>query len=201
VFHLQETSSDLKERAADLLRRGLQQADIQTYLQGFPDNVLAYLRQHFCEGQPALAAAGHWIDAELSRRTNAYRLEVPAKLAAHRPGAVLSQPAKAAGADRAGQADAITPATGQRSPAKRSSAEAPALTFAPPPAPTTDTGAAASAAQTALAPVLGEVALPGAAPKRVDSAILLWVVIVVIVLLICAVLIGALVWLQHLPTA
>jgi hypothetical protein len=50
-----------------------------------------------------------------------------------------------------------------------------------------------------LAPVLGEVALPGAAPKRVDSAILLWVIIVMIVLLILGVLIGALVYLQHLP--
>ena len=206
VFHLQETSPDLKTRAAELLRRGLQQADTQTYLQGFPGNVLTYLRQNFCQGQPALAAAGHWIDAELSRRTNAYRLETPAKAASaqagpRRPGAAQSLPATAAVARPVAQAAGPAPAAKPPSPAKPSLAEAPGRPAAPPAAPTSDANAATAAASTKLSPVLGEVALPGAEPKRVDSAILLWVFIIVIVLLILGVLIGALVYLQHLPPA
>ena len=180
AFHLQETNPDLKKRAADLLRAGLQRPDVTTHLQGLPDNVLAYLRQHFCEGHPALAAAGHWIEAELSRRNNAYHLKAPAKAAAHRPG--RARPASEPAASAPSRPPTAEPAATERP----SAAVAGAAT--PPPA-----------AQ--AAPLLGEVALPGAGPKTRDTAVLLWIAIVVILLLTCAVLVGAIVWIQSLPSA
>lgn len=78
VFHLQETNPDLKERAAHLLREALQSPGITTHLQNLPDPILSYLRQNFCHPQSgeALAPTGHWIEAELSRRNNTYRLKV-----------------------------------------------------------------------------------------------------------------------------
>lgn len=80
VFHLQETNPDLKERASARLREALQSTGITAHLQNLPDPVLSYLRQHFCSPQSGetLAPIGHWIEAELSRRNNTYRLKVVA---------------------------------------------------------------------------------------------------------------------------
>jgi hypothetical protein len=73
-----------------------------------------------------------------------------------------------------------------------------------PPVPPPPTGkparetAAGSLRQAAPAPLLGQVVLPGAAPKKADSAIWLWIAIVVIAVLTLAIVIGALVWVQSL---
>jgi hypothetical protein len=87
VFHLQETHPHLKERAAQLLREALPSPEVTTYLQKLPDPVLSYLRQNFCQPQAgeALAPIGHWIEAELSRRNNTYRLKVAPPLAESAP--------------------------------------------------------------------------------------------------------------------
>ncbi len=190
VFHLQETSPALKDRAAALLRAGLQQPDVNKHLQGLPDNVLAYLRDSLCQGQPALTAPGHWIEAELSRRKNAYRLEVAAKAASPRR------------ADARPPADTPLPATGQpaafvtpdsvRAQAGQGKKDSPP---APPP-PTAKS--AESASQSAATPLLGQIVLPGAVPKKADKAIWLWIAIVVIAMITLAIVIGALVWVQSL---
>ncbi len=152
VFHLQETNPTLRERAANLLREALQGAGITAHLQNFPDPVLSYLRQNFCQPQAgeALAPTGHWIEAELSRRNNTYRLKV------------------------------IPPTPSTRPPL----AQATLTQSAPAPSP--------------VEPLLGQVALPGPAPKRQDTAAWLWGVIVFIVLLVVAILVGLGIWMQAL---
>ncbi|MGH2523599.1 MAG: hypothetical protein ACRDH2_13930, partial [Anaerolineales bacterium] len=186
VFHLQETNPNLKERAADLLRAGLQHPDVTTHLQGLPDNVLAYLRQHFCEGNPALAAVGHWIEAELSRRNNAYHLKAPAKAATHRPDRPRPALERAAPAPFRPPTATEDPTVTERSSAAVAEVADPPLESAP-------------SAQAAL--LLGEVVLPGTEPKTRDTAVWLWIAIVVILLLTCAVLVGAVVWIQSLSSA
>ncbi len=52
-----------------------------------------------------------------------------------------------------------------------------------------------------MTPLVGELALPSAAPKKRDTAVWLWVAIVTIAILILAVLIGAGVWIQSLQAA
>jgi hypothetical protein len=198
VFHLQETGPELKGRATALLRAGLQQPDVNKHLQGMPDNVLVYLRDQVCQGQPALTAPGHWIDAELSRRKNAYRLEVAAKAASPRRGSARP-PVDAAQPSTAQPAASTTagPASAPLSQGKTNAAPAP-----PPPAgkPARDAASkpANSASQASPAPLLGQIVLPGAAPKKADSAMWLWIAIVVIGVLALVVVIGALVWVQSL---
>ena len=201
VFHLQETSPDLKDLSAALLRSGLQQPDINKRLQALPENVLAYLHDSVCQGQSALAAPAHWIDAELSRRRNAYRLEVAARAAsprrgAARPPAVL---AAASGQPAAGTPSPVSAGAGPTaaSPALLGQSSGPPAP--PPPTSKPTREAAAGALRPAVpAPLLGQIVLPGAAPKKADSAIWLWIAIVVIAVLTLAIVIGALVWVQSL---
>jgi hypothetical protein len=198
VFHLQETNPELKDLAAALMRSGMQQPDINKRLQSLPENVLSYLRDSLCQGQPALAAPAHWIDAELSRRRNAYRLEVAARAASPRRGAARppadvvaagASPAPAPAAATAAGLGAAPP----MSPGKLNSPPAP-----PPPGQPVKDAVAGSMRQAAPAPLLGQIALPGAAPKKADGAIWLWIAIVVIAVLALAIVIGALVWVQSL---
>lgn len=160
VFHLQETSPVLKERAAQRIREALQGPDITPHLQKMPDPVLDYLRQNFCHPHSGelLAPTGHWIEAELSRRNNTYRLK------------------------------ATPPAGAPESGATRTS---------PPPVETPATPITSPESST-VTPLLGQVTLPGAAPKRQDTAVWLWAAIVVIVLFILAILIGLAIWLPTL---
>lgn len=162
VFHLQESNPALRERAADLVREALQAPGITSHLQSLPDPVLSYLRQNFCSPQSGetLAPTGHWIEAELSRRNNTYRLKVIPK--------------------------ALSPEAGAERPA---------------PVPLTDESALARPAvdPASVTPLLGQVVLPGPAPKRRDAAAWLWGVIVIIALLIISILIGLVIWIQALP--
>ena len=213
VFHLQETNPDLQARAAALLASGLQQPEVQKQLHTMPDTVLTYLRDHICQAQPGaapaepLAATAHWIDAELARRKNAYRLEIISKAASPRR-SDARPPLPAADGTPAGQstnppaltAPSRTPA---RSPSRaRASAKNPnfKLPLTPPPPPPTSqaAGQPETASKTAPAPLLGQIALSGAAPKKADSAVWLWIAIVIIGILAVAIVIGALVWVQSL---
>jgi hypothetical protein len=204
VFHVQADDPALVERAGDLLRAGLRQTDVIPHLQALPDNVLAYLRTTFCVGDPALDAAGHWIEAELSRRTDAYRVE---RLL--RPAPTRRQGIAAAAAQGATTLPGPAPEAAPRNtapatlelPGARRLPKAPRLTAArqasapPPPPPSPD--AAMPAEPQSL---LGELALPDAAPAGRDSATWLWVAIVVVAVLILGVLIGAAVVIQSLAS-
>jgi hypothetical protein len=52
-----------------------------------------------------------------------------------------------------------------------------------------------------MTPLVGELALPTAAPTKRDSAAWLWVAIIVIAIVICGVLLGAVAWIQSLQQA
>lgn len=198
VLHLQENNADLKARAAALLRAALEEPDATTHLGELPDNVLHYLQANFCDESPARVAARHWIEAELSRRANAYKLE---KLLKPPPRPRSASPhhtdnpvtlAEAAGSPE--RPLAIPAPTPGRTPRRR----APAVATAPPPPPPASEGVEA-ATEATMTPLVGELALPTSAPKRQDSAVWLWAAIITIAVLILAVLIGALVWIQSLP--
>jgi hypothetical protein len=66
----------------------------------------------------------------------------------------------------------------------------------PPPTSKTTVPDGSGVASRAPAPLLGQVVLPGAAPKKSDSAMWLWIGIVLIGVLMVAVVIGALVLVQ-----
>jgi hypothetical protein len=204
AFHLQETNADLKERAGELLQAALRQSDVIPQLQAAPDNVLNYLRRTFCAGNADLRAAGHWIEAELSRRADAYRVERllrPARTrrvpeAASAPAASAPIPTQTIETTPA----AAPPAAGAVMPGARRLPRVPRLMTdraspAPPPPPS-DGAALSSEPQ----PLLGELALPEAGPARRDSAGWLWFGIVAVALLIVGVLIGAVIWIQSLGT-
>ena len=195
VFHLQETSPALKARSAVLLRAALEQPDAATHLAELPDKVLQYLREHFCDETETRVAAGHWIDAELSRRTNAYKLEAllkppprPRSASPTHTEHPVTQ-AEAAASPRPVPSVGRTPA---RVPKRRASATPPPP---PPPPPLAD---GAEAVEATMTPLVGELALPTTASKKQDTAVWLWVAIVTIVVVILAVLIGAVVWIQGL---
>jgi hypothetical protein len=198
VFHLQETSPLLRERAAGLLRTALERTDIAVRMSDLPDSVLEYLKTNFTEGHPLREAAGHWIEAELSRRTNAYKLEALLKPTPRPRGAsprVVENPVTQAEAALAAPPPppADVASRTPRLPKRRPSVAAPPP---PPPPPPTVDGAEAPAAQPDMNAILGELALPTAAPKRPDTAVWLWVAIVVILVLMCVVVVGALAWIQ-----
>lgn len=198
VFHLQETSPQLRERAARLIHAALERTDIAVRMADLPDNVLEYLRANFTEGHPLRAAAGHWIEAELSRRTNAYKLEALLKPAASRASPrVIENPVTLAEAavSAPSAAPAVIPGRTPR-PAKRRPSAAPP----PPPSPPSpvDGEAPTAAVEPDMAALLGELALPTSAPKKPDSAAWLWVTIIVLAVLMCAVLAAAFVWVQSL---
>ena len=196
------------DRAATLLQSALEQPDIAAELAEMPDSVLEYLRAHFCEGHPARAAAGNWMEAELSRRTNAYKLEALLKppprprSASARPIEPTVDEAESKAAVPAPPARAV-PKRATAAPLRRSAAPAPPP---PPPAPASAGTAEAAATETpteaAYAALLGEIALPSTAPKKRDTAVWLWAAIIFIVLVMCAVLVAAVVVIQSLqPTA
>jgi hypothetical protein len=218
VFHLQETGPDNRQRAAALLSAGLQQPEINKHLQTLPDNVLTYLRDAICQDQPSLSAPSHWIDAELSRRKNAYRLEIAAKAASPHRGSIQPpekasdtgapiQPVRAIPAGSATRPPGMKAAPGPNG-ATISKTRANSTPAPPPPSSKSAkagasgqpeaTPASTSASQAAPAPLLGQIALPGAARKKSDSAIWLWIAIVVIGILALAIVIGALVFVQSL---
>jgi hypothetical protein len=188
VFHLQETDPVLKESAAALLSAGLQQADVQKPLHGLPDSVLIYLRDTICQDQPALTAPSHWIDAELSRRKNAYRLEVAARAASPRRDAARP-PDQPAAASPAAAPREPAPA-GPLPPVAPSKRKASATPAPPPPS----SKAAPNPAE--AVPLLGQLALPTTTRKKADSALWLWIGIVFIALVTLAIVIGALVWVK-----
>jgi hypothetical protein len=199
VFHLEAADPDLKDRVDTLLGLGLQHRDAATHLQGLPDAVLLYLRQNVCNGEPALAAIAHWIDAELARRARAIRVE-RIKPPAPTRATLANAPVPATGS--AGAPSPQAPAPGQAAPSnplasQPAHAGLPAATPAPatPDAQLPDLAGLSEAAPVA---VLGELALPGAAPRKRDSATWLWVAIIFIGLLALAVLVGTVVWIQSL---
>ncbi len=202
VFHLQETSPTLTARAGELLRAGLRQTDITPHLQTLPDNVLTYLRANFCAGDAALEAAGHWIEAELARRADAYRVErllrpARAQRAAAQAAPTVTSPAEPAAGPPTQTAPAISSPEmpgARRLPRVPRLSNNPRASAPPPPPPPSGEGAATAAPQ----PLLGELALPEAAPATRDSAGWLWISIVGIALVILVVLIGALIWIQSL---
>jgi hypothetical protein len=195
VFHLQETGGSLKDRSAALLRASLQRPEVTAQLQGLPESVLAYLRQ-FCTGLPALEATGHWIEAELSRRANAYRLETnpkPIRPNSTAPVVMPTKPLPTPDPLPQAPAPAELPAMARR-PAARPEPPPP-----PPPGPqVVDTAVDQEAAPL---PLLGQLALPVAAPRKRDSAIFLWVMLIVIVLLAIAVVVGVFIYVRSLGAA
>jgi hypothetical protein len=198
VFHLQETSPHLRERAARLIHAALERTDIAVRMADLPDSVLVYLRANFTEGHALRAAAGHWIEAELSRRTNAYKLEALLKPATRGAAPrVIENPVTLAEAAVSAPpaAPAVVPGRTPRPKQRRPSAAPPPP---PPPPPAVDGEAPTTAAEPDMTALLGELALPAAAPKKSDSAVWLWVAILVIALLMCAVLVAALVWVRSL---
>ncbi len=201
VFHLQETSPALQERAAALLRAGLQQPDVNKHLQPLPDTVLSYLRDNLCRGQPALSAPGRWIDAELARRKNAYRLEV-ASLAASPRRSSARPPTDPAAAGVSTTVAAVPVGTAAASAfaaaplASHPSARTRMDTTPAPPPPTGDSAPGTKGSKVVPAPLLGQIALPTPAARKADSALWLWIAIVVIAVLTLAIVIGALVWVQ-----
>ncbi|MCC6192717.1 MAG: hypothetical protein IT318_27150 [Anaerolineales bacterium] len=211
VFHLQGTSARLRERAAALIRAGLQHPEATTYLQTLPDTVLAYLRQSFASGSAALDAAGHWIEAELSRRTNAYRIVAPAQRVRAQsapPLAMPTRPLRAADAPPATRAPIEEPLPASLPAPTRTGPPAPPVSSAPqpgvvplPPGPPPPGAAAADPADTAAALLLGELALPTAAPKKRDGAMLLWLLVVVIVAVMLAVAVGVVIYVRSLSAA
>jgi hypothetical protein len=197
VFHLQETGPALKERAAALLRSVLQRPEVTAQLQALPEPVLVYLRQNFCAGHPALEATGHWIDAELSRRANAYRIEArarPARPKATAPQVMPSKPFTAA--DPIPENPALAPAQPATLP---ESPAPPRPAGPPPPPPPSDTNDPQQALDAIPTPVLGQLALPNtASPRKGDSAILLWIALVAIIVLAIAVVVGAIFYVRSL---
>ncbi|MCC7358328.1 MAG: hypothetical protein IT317_02555 [Anaerolineales bacterium] len=205
TFHLKEANADLRARAAELLRAGLQLTreapgaggEVTPHLAALPDAVLSYLRQQIVAEAPELAPVGRWIDAELSRRTNAYKLE--ARL-------------KASGARRAPRGAAMPapiPADGDfpppTEPAEERAAPAPGRppinlrpATPPPPPPEAETAAEVNAGE--MTPLLGQLALPGSAPppRGGDSAAWLWMVIVAVAVVMVVVIVGAMVWIRAL---
>ncbi|MEP7356485.1 MAG: hypothetical protein ABI847_04550, partial [Anaerolineales bacterium] len=208
VFHLQETSPILKERAAALLRAALQQPAIPSHLHTLPDDVLGYLKENFCKGQPALAPAGHWIDAELLRRHNALRVETPVRTAAIQTRSAMAARPEA---EAAPPTASVPPAVLAGVSAALNETRPPVKLAAPPAAAinqVADDPQAAPRAPVRSAPnmdrpvpLVGSLALPGNAPKRRDGAIWLWVLMVVIAVAILAVLIAAVAYIQSLPSA
>jgi hypothetical protein len=190
VFHLQAASPELKDRAAGLLRSGLQQPDVNKHLQPLPDNVLSYLRDNLCRGESALAAPGRWIDAELARRKNAYRLEAASRAAS--PLRSLARPPSDAASPPPAAAVAPTAIPLASSAPARTRLDA---TPAPPP-PTAGPAAGAANSKLVPAPLLGQIALPTPATKKADGALWLWIAIVIIGVLAVAVIIGALIYVQ-----
>lgn len=211
VFHLQETSAPLRERAAALIRAGLQRPEATTYLQTLPDVVLTYLRQSFASGSAALEAAGHWIEAELSRRTNAYRIVAPAQRVRAKsapPLAMPTRPFPAADARPTTPAPIDEPLPASLPATTRAGPPAPALPSAPQPGvvplpsgPPPPGAAAAEPGDSAPVPLLGKLALPSAAPKKRDSAMLLWILVVVTVAVMLAVIAGVVIYVRSLPAA
>ncbi len=214
VFHLQETSLYLQERAAALLRAALQQPAIPSHLHALPDDVLNYLKQNFCKGQPALAPAGHWIDAELLRRHNALRVETPVKTATIQTRSAMVKPTEPAPAPAANTVPATLatahfagapPAQEAAAPARQAPAALPAAPAGERLAEATDEAekAAARSARMMAAPVplVGSLALPGSTPKKRDGARWLWVLIIAIVVIILLVMIAAVAYIQSLPNA
>ena len=161
----------------------MQQPDIPARLQALPDDVLTYLKENICAAELPLAAARHWINAELSRRHNALRVETPIRVAPPK-GTVSIPPAKSviAAATASGPLPERT-----HKPKPASAAPAQAVPERP-------------ARPAATVPLVGQLALPGTAPKKRDSAVWLWVLIVVTVLVIISVLIGAAYLIQTLPS-
>jgi hypothetical protein len=201
AFHLQETSPVLRARAAGLLRATLERTDVTTYLTDLPDTVLEYLRTNFCDGQPAREAAGHWIEAELSRRKNAYRLEAllkpPPLPRSATPQRVEHPVTQAEAALSAPPPAAVEPVIAPVRLPRRRVPPRPAVPAPPPP----QAEAADTPEQDPLTPLLGELALPTSAPKKSDSATWLWVAIILILLVMVAIVIGVVVYLQSLQPA
>jgi hypothetical protein len=182
----------LRDQAAALLRAALQRPEVTSALQGFPDGVLSYLRQNFTLGTAALDATGHWIEAELARRANAFRVEALARPVRPRSAAPQPMPTRPLP-----QVEPVAPPAPAGGSPPLQPATAPSRPAPPPPPPP---GAEDEAAeQAALTPVLGELALPGAAPKKGDSAILLWILLVALLVVAIAVVVGAVVYIRSLP--
>ena len=220
AFHLQADSPDLKDRTASLLRAGLLAPEVTSHLLNLPDQVLGYLREHFCLEAGAVTPVGHWIDAELSRRSNSLRLQTPARPAGGRAGGASRaqpRPGVPGTAPRMPQGSlAPAAANGMANGALPSAVPTGA---APPTADHDGAGqgllnlaaleAAAEAAVAAAArdgvldgaePPPPQPALPSAAPRRKgpDTAVLLWVLIIFIALLIIGILVGAFLWIDSL---
>jgi hypothetical protein len=199
VFHLQPTGPALKDRAATLLQAILQRPEVTTQLQALPEPVLSYLRQNFCTGTPALVATGHWIEAELTRRANAYRIEArarPARAKAAPPQVMPTRPFPAG--EPTSDPTPVTPVAAPPA-AMPASPGAPQAAEPPPPPPPGQANNPEQVLESVPTPILGQLALPTAAPRRRgDSAILLWILLVVMVLLALAVVIGAIVYVRSL---
>jgi hypothetical protein len=196
VFHLQDTGPILKEQTAALLRSALKRPEVTSRLQPLPEPVLSYLRQHFCAEHPALIATGHWIDAELARRANAYRIEArprPARPKATAPQVMPSKPIP--------RAEPVPEphSTAPPQAAPLAGGQSPTRTAGPPPPPPPNTPSPELVEETIPTPILGQLALPTSAARRKgDSAILLWIALVVIILLALAVVVGAVVYVRSL---
>jgi 2-oxoglutarate decarboxylase len=93
-----------------------------------------------------------------------------------------------------------TPAMAPAQPAALPESPAPARPAGPPPPPPpSDTNGPQQALDAIPTPVLGQLALPTtAAPRKGDSAILLWIALVVIIMLAVAVVVGAIFYVRSL---